>query len=294
MLSIGTLTLSRMDLIHKAKPLFLFFILFISSFSSGLASAYPEKSIVIVIPSYNNSEWYQNNLDSVLKQKYENYRVIYLDDASKDGTGDLVQAYLNEKDSSHRVTLIQNHKRVGAMANIYKAVWMCDASEIIVTVDGDDWLYNESVLQVINEAYADPNVWLTYGQYTFYPEGYGHGAQELPQWVIENAAYRNYDWVTTHLRTFYAGLFQKIQKEDLLFDGNFFPVTCDLGHMFPMLEMAGIHSRFIPDVLYIYNIATPLSDNKVHLELQLKTEAYIRAKKRYSPIEKETWLQSYP
>ncbi len=50
---------------------------------------YTEKPFVFIIASYNNSEWYKNNLDSVFAQDYENYRIIYIDDASPDGTGHL-------------------------------------------------------------------------------------------------------------------------------------------------------------------------------------------------------------
>lgn len=245
-----------------------------------------EKPIVVVIPSYNNAEWYKNNLSSVLEQKYENFRVLYVEDASTDETGILVETYLKEKDLKHRVTLIQNLERVGSMANIYKAVWMCDPNEIVVALDGDDWLAHEFVLQKINAVYSDPDVWMTYGQYMSFPEGGGFGAQPLPQWVIETRSFRHYDWVTTHLRTFYAGLFQKIKKEDLFYEDHFFPVTGDLGLMFPMLEMAGFHSRFIPDVLYIYNIATPLNDNKLHRDLQRNVETFIRQKPPYAPLER--------
>src|SRR3989304_6153185 len=45
-----------------------------------------EKPIVVVIPSYNNKQWYQKNLDSVLTQNYHNFRIIFIDDASPDGT----------------------------------------------------------------------------------------------------------------------------------------------------------------------------------------------------------------
>ena len=254
------------------------------SFIEVTANNLEERPIAVVIPSYNNADWHLNNLSSVLKQEYENYRVIYLDDASPDGTGQLVSKYLSENDTRNKVTLIRNTERVGSMANIYRAVWMCHPSEIIVTVDGDDWLSHEFVLQRINEAYADPNVWMTYGQFDTYPQGHGFGAQPLPQWVIEGGSFRSYDWVTTHLRTFYAGLFQKINKEDLLYEGKFFPVTWDLGFMFPMLEMSRAHGRFIPEVLYIYNIATPLNDNKLRLELQQKLETFIRKKEPYAQI----------
>ena len=51
----------------------------------GLANCV-EKPIVVVIPSYNNERWVENNLTSVFKQNYQNYRVIYVDDCSTDNT----------------------------------------------------------------------------------------------------------------------------------------------------------------------------------------------------------------
>jgi glycosyltransferase involved in cell wall biosynthesis len=41
---------------------------------------------VFIIPSYNNSDWYEYNIKSIAKQHYDNWRAIYIDDASTDGT----------------------------------------------------------------------------------------------------------------------------------------------------------------------------------------------------------------
>ena len=40
------------------------------------------KPFVIVVPSYNNSSWVEKNLRSIFEQKYDNYRVVYINDAS--------------------------------------------------------------------------------------------------------------------------------------------------------------------------------------------------------------------
>ena len=40
----------------------------------------------IVIPSYNNSDWVETNIESILCQTYKNYEVLYINDASKDDT----------------------------------------------------------------------------------------------------------------------------------------------------------------------------------------------------------------
>lgn len=257
-----------------------------SAMNQKNGSEYPdEKAFVIVIPSYNNKEWYKLNLDSVLSQDYHNYRVIYIDDVSPDGTGKLVQEYLKEKDKTHLVTLIQNEKRSLALANIYKAIWTCDPQEIIVTVDGDDWLANDRVLSYLNTVYSDPDVWTTYGQFTYYPQGTLGCAKQIPQDVIRRNGVRQYPGGPTHLRTFYAGLFQKIQKEDFLHNGDFYPMAWDVAFLLPIIEMAGVHSRFIPDVLYVYNTSTMMHDHVVNSGLQSELDALIRKKNKYLPLD---------
>jgi glycosyltransferase involved in cell wall biosynthesis len=47
------------------------------------------KRMVIVIPSYNNRHWYRQNLGSVCAQAYDNFRAIYVDDGSSDGSSPL-------------------------------------------------------------------------------------------------------------------------------------------------------------------------------------------------------------
>ena len=128
-----------------------------------------ERSIVVVIASYNNKDWYKRNLDSVFSQKYTNYRVIYVDDASPDGTGELVEQYIKEHKQEEKFTLLCNQERLGALANQYTAITSCDDMAIIVILDGDDWFAHDQVLAYMNNVYADTNVWLTYGQFKEYP-----------------------------------------------------------------------------------------------------------------------------
>lgn len=276
-----------------SKLLILCFLSVLTFFKAGNAQephsaegSVSEKPIVVVIPSFNNKDWYERNLDSVLSQNYHNFRVIYIDDASPDGTGKLVKAYIKEKKQQNRVTIIQNPKRVGSLANIYKGIWICAPNEIVANLDGDDWFPHENVLTKLNEVYSDPNVWVTYGQFVYYPCGKEGWAAQVSQEIIEQNTFRNRNWTTTALRTFYAGLFQKIKIDDLLHEGEFFPMAGDLAYMWPILEMAGKHSRFIPDVLYVYNIVTPINDGKVDPTYQENLGHATRRKPKYTPIER--------
>lgn len=245
-----------------------------------------EQHFVVVIPSYNNKNWYERNLDSVRTQNYPHFRIVYIDDASTDGTAQLVRNYIAKYQLEDKMTLIQNRMRGGALSNVYKGVWLCAADEIVVNLDGDDWLKDENVLTHLSQIYSDPDVWVTYGQFEYYPCNSPGWAAEVAPEIIEHNAFRDYRWTTTALRTFYAGLFHLIRIDDLLYNGAFFPMAGDLAYMWPILEMAGFHSRFIPDVLYVYNIDTPINDIKIDPDYQEFLGLETRKKDRYHPLDK--------
>lgn len=265
-------------------------ILLVCSFLNIRASNVPnqanspeQKHIVVVIPSYNNRAYYQKNLDSIFAQEYDNFQVIYIDDVSSDRTGQFVRSYIDKHNLWHRVTLIENKHRRGALANLYDAIHACLDSDIIVTVDGDDWLAHKNVLNRINQAYQDSNVWITFGQFQFYPDGRVGYCRD----IAHNEFTRDRRWchVATHMRTFYAGLFKKIKREDLLQqDGRFFEVTWDKAMMAPMLEMADRRWKFIPEIVYIYNFINPLSDARLYGNQQVATAELIYAKEQYLPL----------
>ena len=244
-----------------------------------------ETAFTIVIASYNNAKWYKKNLDSIFKQTYNNYTVIYMDDVSPDDTGALVQEYIHECGMEHKVRLIKNEERRGALYNTYHAIWLCDPQDIIIILDGDDWLFDEHVLAYLNSVYADDNLWLTYGQFKYYPDNKKGYAQQIPSKIIQSNGFRKFRWYSTHLRSFYAGLFQKIAKNDFLYENEFLPMSADIAYMMPMLEMAGIHSRFVSKILYVYNVKNPLNDSKKDLKKQRFFDKNIRSRNRYKPLE---------
>ena len=244
-----------------------------------------ERHIVIVTCSYNNGLFYTWNIDSILNQKYSNYHVIYVDDCSEDKTFDLVQEYVQENGAEEKFVLIHNVERKKALANLYTAIHMCKPTDIVVILDGDDRFASDVVLQRINQAYADPAVWLTYGQFREHPSGEVGFCKAYPKDIIEKSGFRYYGPTPSHLRTFYAGLFHRIKIDDLMFQGQFFPVTYDLAIMFPLIEMARDHHLFIDDILVDYNSENPINDHKVGKSLQRKFDLIIRARTVYRPLD---------
>ena len=243
------------------------------------------KSFVVVIPSFNNAPWCRRNLESVLNQAYPQFGVIYVDDASTDGTPDLVAEYLARSAPAHRVTFHRNSSRVGPVANIDRAVRSCDPNAIVVLVDGDDFLAHPQVLTRLNETYQDPSVWVTWGQFTRFPQDSEGFCAPIPAEIVSANAFRDYPFVSSHLRTFYAGLYQRIRPVDLQdSDGRFFTIAGDVAQMWALHEMAGPHGKFVDEVLYLYNRANPLNDDKLDRVGQVRTEVEIRGKARYGRI----------
>jgi glycosyltransferase involved in cell wall biosynthesis len=240
-----------------------------------------EKRITILTTSYKNADWYQKNLDSIFSQQYSNYRLIYIDDCSPDNTGKLVEDYIKKCQPKCDVILIKNKVRVTALLNLYRAIHMADPGDILITVDGDDWLARDHVLSKINKLYDDPHVWLTYGQFQEYPSGKCGFCRAYPDKITKDGSYRQHQCQPSHLRTFYAWLAQLIKAKDLFYENLFYPMTYDLALTMSMMDMAGIRHKFVSDIMYIYNEQTPINDHKVSQELQHKFAQIIRASPRY-------------
>lgn len=248
------------------------------------------KQFVIIIPSYNNEKWVEKNLRSVLEQDYSDFRVIYIDDASLDQTYATVSEWLSRLPRANCVELRRNQKNLGAAENYYRAILSCAPHEIVLMLDGDDWLAHEGVLQKLNGIYANPDVWMTFGNYLEYPSysyTIGKYSRNVPAEVVKKNSIRQYVktvFPLSHLKTFYAGLFHKIKQEDLMLDGKFLDASSDQAIIIPVFEMAGVHHQYVRDILYIYNRSTPFNDDKLRADRQLYCSRQVCARPPYQPL----------
>jgi len=238
----------------------------------------------IAIDTCNHQDWIERCLNTCLTQKYDNYEVILVDAISNDKTFEIAKKY--EKEFNILKTY-QNEIRIPQVANF---LWLAELSKpktIIVSIDGDDWLKNSKVLQKLNNVYNSGNVWMTYGTYEEYPyRSVSHIYKPYPDDVIKNNSFREYQWLASHLRTFKRELILKINKDDCKReDGEWLDTAGDQAIMLPMLEMSGTRSRYISDVLYIYNVANQQRDGAINEPRQVTLANYVRSKKKYNVIE---------
>jgi len=251
-----------------------------------------QNRFIIVIPVYNAESWIRKCLESVTTQKYSDYEVAVVDDYSEDGTWDIIKEF--------QVHHYRNDKHTGsALRNLSLGIkFVSKENDIIVTVDGDDYLANDNVLNCLNEVYQD-DIWLTYGSFLPLSGKYKNTCQPfshimtpceagyLVKTSVTPETYRKSGlWVTSHLRTFRRWLWDEIDGKDLRDeDGEYFKFAWDLAFMYPMIEMAGDHIKFIDKILYYYNDLNPNNNSKIYTSKQIDQANYIINKKVYARID---------
>jgi len=218
-----------------------------------------------------------------------------VDDCSTDDTYDIAFELIK---GDERFTLIRNRKNGGAMSSSVIGINASGAKDedIILRIDGDDWLARADALAIIKKAYDTKNCLMTYGSYLRDPmlpasmagSPYGGGA---PTWVypeecILKNGFREYPYWCTPPRSFKYHLWKRVRDSDLRdADGEYYTMASDLAMVFPILEMAGTRQEAIAEPIYIYNCNNPLSDHNKDPSLQVRVEKEIRKRKKYEPID---------
>lgn len=180
--------------------------------------------IVVLVRAKNNALTCEKTLLSVLTQDYDNFRLIYIDEGSTDGSYEKVEEILQ---GCAQAKLIRGSGK--NVENFYRSVHECSSQEVVLLLEGEEFLAHESVLSRINHYYANPDVWMTEAAALDYPTY----AEKTPE----------------TLRTFYASLFHRIKLQDFLEEGAF-KAGSEMVHTY-LRQLCGQHAFITPDTLYI-------------------------------------------
>ncbi len=101
----------------------------------------------VIILSYNRKNWLRQSLDSILGQDYPNIEIIACDDASTDGSQDVLREY-KEKNSHRRFVLSLSPQNDGITANQNKGLSLYQGKYVVFSADDDIMLPSKISKQV--------------------------------------------------------------------------------------------------------------------------------------------------
>ena len=211
---------------------------------------------VFIIPSFNNQDWIEKNLSSIMKQQYPFWRVIYIDDASTDKTEPMFNTMIKKSKFSKKFEYLRNQKNMKQAYSRYRGYnhRTCMQHEVAILLDGDDWLYDEQVLSHLNHLYQNHDIVMTWGQFYYHGKndnklsGFGTFPEDI-------ANYRTYPrMVCQHLRTAKIELLQAIPKSYLQDHHNKWYECCtDVAENMCLLELSGGKYLNSQKPLCVYN-----------------------------------------
>lgn len=247
-------------------------------------------NIHVLVPSYNCVEWIERTLDSIDAQDHAPAQVLVVDDASTDPSYEPTARRLCEQLGYRYHRNTENRKcpynlRLGIDVLAEGGV---EPDDVIFLLDGDDFLPHAQVFSRIAEVYADPHIWLTYGNYEPYPHNTGQVlAHNYPASVIQNRSFRTGSACFNHPLTFRKHLWDHVADADMQTDdGRWFTGGYDMVIMSPMLELATPkqgrtpHWLFLDETLYAYNAINPLSDATINVHLVEESRQMMRRQRK--------------
>ena len=270
--------------------------------------------IKVIIPFFNAGDFLETCINSVLTQNYSNYEVLFIDDCSTDGSYDKIPACTIKTDEAGKPVydekgepiIVDSHPilkvtkclnvvawrssvRNTALRNIHNGImnFCTDPDDIVVLLDGDDSFIGRGALSYINDFYNQNENWLSWGSCKWSNGGkdFSSAYSEEEFKNIRKAPFR-----ISHLRTFRAGLYHQIGKQDTEFkcmkdeNGEYFLSSYDTAIFYPLLELAGFEkSKWNSKPLYFYNLHQN-NDHNVNQELQWSVHKQVLNKPHFKKI----------
>lgn len=220
-------------------------------------------NVVIYIRGYNTApEKLKRLFDSLRYQTYQNFSIVYVDDASQNDSADYAEFVLRYDNyfKSKMVVSIFNDTNVGELENfvfVMQSVIM-NPDCIVINLDNDDYLVNPRAIEIIINEFNN-GAEITCGNCIRYDKP----LKIYKIYSFERVWERGGDNIWLHPKCFKRKLFDLIDIEnDLKIDGSFVEVNTDFAFMLPMISKSK-KNVFISEILYYFE---PSTDNINHLK----------------------------
>lgn len=109
----------------------------------------------IIMPTYNDAETIVNAIESVVKQEYDRWELVIVNDGSTDDTLNIVNNYLKTVDSKNIVLL---SKENGDQLNAIKFGAGHITGDVVYILHSDDEFSNDQVLKRVNDVFCENSI----------------------------------------------------------------------------------------------------------------------------------------
>jgi glycosyltransferase involved in cell wall biosynthesis len=234
------------------------------------ASRTPENQadplVTIAIPTFNRASWLETCVDAALSQTYHSLEVLVSDNASTDGTAEVLHML-----SDPRLRVVRQQRNLGLVANWNSALYLARGSYIIVVSD-DDIVEPTYVEQCVGLISQEPRLPIVVGQANI---------RFLPENVVKPASLPDLTtgiWPGTDiLCAFLEGRISAqmcgicLRRDLALAGGGFrpdFPHACDIACWAPLLLKG--NAGFIREGLVTYQVHDAAWTSRIDEDARLK------------------------
>ena len=231
-----------------------------------------ENKLIIFVPYCDYfSNYIQECLESIDNQEYNNYEVIIVND------GGIKLEFINNyiKYKSY-YKLINKETNLGPASSKYEFIKYIkenlgkyNINDIVITIDGDDYLVTNQCFKIINQTYYNHKCWMTYGEMF----------EIFANPFKESFNCREKSLIGNHPRTYKLFTLLHLSEEDFKFNNSFLESRTDRVLFYNISELCGEDKIYhITDILYKYretndNVWKKVSTNrKKQLDYFLKNK----------------------
>lgn len=143
----------------------------------------------VVIPTFNRQHTLRESIESVLKQNYQDWKLLIIDDASTDNSDKVVEPFLKDK----RISYVRLNENVGISKVMNKALeWV--HTPYFVQLDSDDWFENLTLTEFYKAIQKAPTkTALFYGNVMLFDER--DGKLEVKRYFRHRSFEDKYDFL---------------------------------------------------------------------------------------------------
>lgn len=220
-----------------------------------------EFHFVFVITAYNNYDFVSKNIMSIVKQKYPNWTIIYVNDASTDKTKEVFDNIVHLHNIKDKVIYIENESKMNQMYCKHIAYEYVQDNDIVCILDGEDWLHDSLVLlrlcwyytqyrcHILTSTYKVLTVDSNGKMNIFTPQYFTKYSNEEIQYKI----FRYCEYKFQHLKTGFGIYFKSIPLIYKRQDNKWIDRFTDISEMICICELNSGKLLQLHDHMYVYN-----------------------------------------